>query len=131
MPLLLLERHLGVLHEELTARAASAPGDPYANLQAASRTLRDLRIRYMDDDGLALAEEMFERRLPVEQRGTLPGTGTLLAAAVADDRAGVVGALDSVEAWFTDPEHFSDPWADNVRELLAWASERVGGCVGR
>ncbi|MDZ7781120.1 MAG: biliverdin-producing heme oxygenase [Gemmatimonadota bacterium] len=129
MPLLLLERHLQLLHDELVAHVSTATPGRYASLASAAKTLRDMRTRFMDDDGLAVADEHFTRSLPENERGRIPGAGTVLAAAVADDRGGVVGALDSVQAWFTDSERFSDAWVEAVHELLEWSAEQVGGRV--
>ena len=50
--------------------------------------------------------------------------GTIVVAAVADERAGVGNAVESLESWACDPERFDAPWIDAVKETIAAARVR-------
>jgi hypothetical protein len=56
-----------------------------------------------------------------ELAGRFPGTGTLLAGAVADERLGVDTTVSRVEGFFTEPGRFPPHWITAVRETLSRA----------
>jgi hypothetical protein len=47
--------------------------------------------------------------------------GSVIVAAVADERAGVENVVSSVTAWVCDPERFDAAWITAVNETLAAA----------
>lgn len=117
MPQLLLETHLEMLHEEL---AAARPGDAarYGRLLECAAALRETRLAAMPQEELEALAAGFEARV-WGMTGAVREMGIVLAAAVADERAGVANAVASVEAWACDPAHFPAAWADEVRRTLA------------
>lgn len=117
MPQWLLERHLLVLHEEL-ARALPEQAERYAFLRSAAEWLRGVRHSHLPEERLAELEARFDALAGPEWARRLPRTGALLAAAVADERAGIGNAVDSVEAWMTSAERFPPAWIDAVRTVL-------------
>jgi hypothetical protein len=50
--------------------------------------------------------------------------GALIGAAVADERAGVPGAVASLLQWLADPERFSPAWVAAVEQTLSRARDR-------
>lgn len=99
MPTWLLEDHLGALAVEVAAVA----GDHAAGvLPAAADDLATTRRQHVDDDLLARADAWAEEALGDD----LPfrGTGLLLAAATADDLAGVTRDDGPLIGWLTYPE---------------------------
>lgn len=122
MPQWLLERHLEVLHEELAAALPERAAD-YAGLRQAARMLRELRCRHVDDAALARHAAGFDARAGADAAAAawaarLPRTGALLAAAVADERAGLARAVPSLEGWMTDAARFPAAWVEAVRATL-------------
>jgi hypothetical protein len=99
MPSWLLETHLDALVAEVRSVADE---DAVGSLPAAALALAGTRRRHVDDDLLrsadAWADEALGDTLPV------PRTGALLAAAIADARAGVARDDSSLVGWLTDPE---------------------------
>jgi heme oxygenase len=120
MPRWLLERHLTALHAELEA-AVPARGPQYASLLEAVAALAQERCRSLDDAALARLAADFDARVGPEWRTQLPHTGALLAAAVADERAGIVQAVPSLQGWMTDPARFPPRWIDAVHTTLQQA----------
>lgn len=99
MPSWLLERHLGALAAELR----SVAGDDAAGvLPAAAADLAATRRRHVDDDLLTRADAWAVAALGDDL--PFPGTGLLLAAAVADDLAGLTRDDSPLLGWLTYPE---------------------------
>jgi hypothetical protein len=65
----------------------------------------------------------FDVAVGPEWSARLPGTGTLLAAAVADEKAGIKNAVESIESWMTDAARFPQNWIDAVRTTIRKARE--------
>lgn len=126
MPRWLLEGHLEVLHEELGAACPERPTQ-YEGLRAAAGLLRERRRRHLSDDALRAFEADFDARGGEPWCQRLPRTGGLLAAAVADEKDGVVNAVSSVEGWMTDPARFPEQWIRAVRAILAAARRGRAG----
>lgn len=123
MPQWLLERHLRVLHDELTAlpRPHAAASDPFANLARAADTLRSLRVAYLGDAALASLAAAFRARVPAAEARLVPNAGALVGAAVADERFGLARAVPSLLAWLADPDRFGPAWLAAVKDVLAEA----------
>ena len=112
MPSWLLEIHLDALVSEVRSVA-----DEHAvgSLPAAASALAAARRRHVDDDLLrsadVWADEALGDTLPV------PRTGALMAAAVADQRAGVTRDDSALVDWLTDPERVTKTVATRVRRV--------------
>lgn len=124
MPRWLLEQHLRVLHDELV-RAIPDQRHQYALLAHQSERLRDLRQQQIDEPTFQALAAEFDTLVGSELAERLAGTGYLLVAAVADERAGIEQAVTSVEAALTDPQRFPQQWIDAVQEIVAKARGRV------
>jgi hypothetical protein len=120
MPGLLLQEHLEVLHEELS-RAVAERREDYAKLLVAAERLRRLRRRHMEDARIHELSEWFDQQVGAEWAARLPRTGELVAAAVADEREGIAGAVESVEGWLADGSRFPPEWVSAVRKAFAKA----------
>jgi hypothetical protein len=118
MPRWLLQRHLELLHDEV---AATVPHDPElcSVLLHAASVLRDQQRRHLAEaDARALAAA-FDAQADAAWVERLPNMGRILAAAVADEAAGIANAVDSVEAWAADPGRFPPAWISAVHATLA------------
>ena len=121
MPRLLLEEHLRLLHDELVTAVPERA--------AAYAVLRDVADRLAQERRAAMPEavqEALERRF---EELIEPGVdedlraGALLAAAVADERAGMPEAVTSLLEWLGDPARFPEAWRDAVDQTLRLARE--------
>jgi hypothetical protein len=45
----------------------------------------------------------------------------LIVSAVSDEKAGIMTAVQSIEAWLTDTERFSAAWIATVKDTIAQA----------
>ncbi|MEH3033073.1 MAG: hypothetical protein PGN07_03295 [Aeromicrobium erythreum] len=118
MPSWLMERHL----VELTTQIRTEGGDA-GHLPDAADVLAARRRSAVSDADLLAADREAERRL---ERLPVPGTGALVAAAVADVRSGVATDDRALMDWLTDPGRLSEADAEALRglrdELLAAAA---------
>jgi hypothetical protein len=120
MPSWMMERHLGVLHEELV-KAAPRRWKANPSLLAAAATLRERRLRQVGDDDFGRLAAAFDARVGPEWSTRLPHMGALLVAAVADERNGMARAVVSLEEWAADLSRFPVAWIGAVRHTLAQA----------
>jgi hypothetical protein len=113
MPSLCLETHARHLHAELVLAVASRE-TAYDAILSAADALRASRDAVMPGDALAAIARDFTQRAgdaaPAESRGF----GEILAAAVADERAGIPNAVESVLAWAADASRFDARWIEAV-----------------
>jgi hypothetical protein len=119
MPRLLLEDHLRFLHDELVT-ALPEHGSAYSALLQVAESLRGERHASMPEHTLDALESGF--------RDLVAGTGeedlragALIGAAVADEQAGVPGAVESVVEWFADPARFPERWITAIEQTLGEA----------
>lgn len=117
MPRWLLEQHLQGLHDELV-RAIPENRHQYALLAHQSERLRELRHQQIDEPTFQALAAEFAAQVGPELAERFAGTGYLLVAAVADERAGIKRAVTSVEEALTDPQQFPQHWIDAVREVI-------------
>ncbi|MBV9789855.1 MAG: biliverdin-producing heme oxygenase [Chloroflexi bacterium] len=117
MPRWLLEQHLQVLHDELVS-AIPENRHTYALLAHQSARLRDLRHQQLDEPTFQALAAEFAALVGSEWAERFAGTGYLLVAAVADERAGIKSAVTSVEGALTDPQQFPQPWIDAVHGII-------------
>ena len=123
MPRWLLETHLDALYEELVAEAPEKQA-AYERLRHVARVLGEERRRHVDDATTASVSEEFDRRAGPELCAGLPETGALLAAAVADERAGIERAVPSLLEWIADPVRFPPAWIEAVHWAVNEARAR-------
>jgi hypothetical protein len=124
MPQWLLECHLELLGEELTA-AQPGRAARYATLGRCAANLRALRRAHLTDEDFAAIEGAFDARVGEPWNRRLRRMGGILAAAAADERAGLSRAVSSVEEWACDAEQFPEEWIAAVRETIAEARRRT------
>jgi hypothetical protein len=125
MPQYRLERHLAVLHEELT-RAMPRDRKRFDILQHCRRYLvaqRDSKIDSTDFHRLAREFEAAAAKV----RGRLNGMGEVIVSAVADEALGIQRAVPSLESWLCDPNEFPPKWRDAVKATIAAARAVVSG----
>jgi heme oxygenase len=122
MPQLTLETHLALLYQELI-RAVPEKRESYRKLLAAGDQLAETRRGHIDDQLSQMIAAEFDVAVGLEWSTRLPGTGTLLAAAVADEKAGIKNAVESLEGWMTDAARFPQTWIDAVRATIRKARE--------
>jgi hypothetical protein len=120
MPSVLLEMHLKTLAKQLT-RAVPERRKDYESLIGASRALGERRRSHFPEPAMRALGLSFvlEARLPATRVAL--GTGMLLAAAVADERAGMANAVSSVEAFFTDRDIFPPAFVAAVNTTIRHA----------
>jgi len=128
MPRLLLEEHLRILHEELVA-AVPERAPEYASLLQAANSLRSEREAYMPDSALRILETGFRDLLGRPTDDDLRA-GILIPAAVADERAGVPGAVTSLMEWLADGARFPARWLAAVDQTLRRARGSPVGSTG-
>jgi hypothetical protein len=122
MPRWLLQRHLEILHDELVR---ALPVNGYPALLGAAEVLRTVQQRHLPEaDARALAGG-FAAAADPEWVARLPDMGRILAAAVADEAAGIARAAASVQEWAADDRLFPERWIRAVGRTLASARETV------
>ncbi|HEX6371083.1 MAG TPA: hypothetical protein VF006_19350 [Longimicrobium sp.] len=118
MPRWLLQRHLELLHDELV-RAIPGHGGRYRGLLEACALLRDQQRRHLAEDDCRALAAAFDADADPAWVARLPNMGRILAAAAADEAAGIPNAVESVEEWAADPARFPERWTTAVRTALA------------
>lgn len=118
MPTLLLETQLEMLREELTSAVPEKRFD-FERLSAAAAELRAAREKHLGEAFLRQLDEMFDRE--AGSGAKIRSVGTLLGAAVADEREGFEGAVESLRTWLADRERFSERWVAAVDTTLTEA----------
>lgn len=119
----LLERHLEFLHAELLR--ITEEHERCRPLLDAAHLLREHRRRSLPDDVFARVAADFEAHADPEWTRRLPGMGSILAAAVADEAAGIGRAVHSMLSWAANPALFSHSWVAAVRSTVADARRSV------
>lgn len=122
MPQLTLETHLALLYQELT-RAVPEKQESYRKLRSAGEQLAETRRGHIDEHSSQALAVDFDVAVGPEWSARLPGTGALLLAAVADEKAGIKNAVESIESWMTDAARFPQTWIDAVRTTIRKARE--------
>jgi hypothetical protein len=120
IPRWLMECHLDMLYEELSAAVPDRVAD-YGKLQQAAGVLRAARQKWItqaDFDALAA-------RFEANAGNGCRNTGGLLIAAVCDECNGLSEAVPSLSVWLGDENRFSPQWCAAVAQTLAAARARV------
>jgi heme oxygenase len=120
MPTVLLQDQLVALVNELTAVFPERQS-VYEKLLPAAAELLAARRQYLPDDRVAELCAAFDRAVGPAWAARLPGTGTLLACAVADECSGSPLAVTSLQSWLTDATRFPPVWIAAVAATLAVA----------
>ncbi|HST61097.1 MAG TPA: hypothetical protein VLK84_20500 [Longimicrobium sp.] len=123
VPRWLLERHLEILHRELLGLTLNV--DRCQPLLEAALFLRALRREQVTEREFARLSAAFDERVGPEWAARLPGMGSILVSAVADEAAGIARAVESIAGWAEDPSLFPEPWIAAVRRTLADARSVV------
>lgn len=117
MPSLLLEQHLELLHAELTS-VVPEHAQVYDGLHAVAQALRGQRLGLLDE---ARAQQL-ARTFDVDSvQLSAREAGTLLVAAVVDEKCGRASAVESMASWFADAERFSADFRAAAQRTLAAA----------
>ena len=125
MPRWLMEDHLDVLSEELTAAIPDRAND-YCKLRSAALELREERqARISQNDFEVLAADFGSA-----SGGGLKNVGGLLIAAVCDEYCGLTEAVPSLTTWLCDIDRFSPQWRAAVADTLAKARALAVGQRG-
>lgn len=115
MPSWLLEIHLDALVAEVRSVADE---EAVGSLPVAALALARARRQHVDDDLMSSADTWADARAAeLGQPLPVPRAGALMAAAVADVRAGVTRDDSSLMDWLTDPERVPDAVATALREV--------------
>ena len=123
MPRWLLQRHLEILHGELSRVEPEHPGCRV--LPDAAALLRTLQHQHLPEPDARALASTFDLRADAAWAARLPGMGRILASAVADEAGGISNAVVSVTEWAADPARFPDRWVSAVEATVAEARGRV------
>ncbi|MBF0239405.1 MAG: biliverdin-producing heme oxygenase [SAR324 cluster bacterium] len=124
MPQCLLETHLQNMYNELV-KVHPEKKDKYALLLEGATELRKMRQTYFDDKTIEELSEQFEAQVGMEWSRRLKHMGALLVNAVADEKAGITGAVSSIEDWATDPDRFPEIFISAVKNTIQEAKKRA------
>lgn len=107
MPQWLLEIHLEILFREL-ARAVPENQSSYEKLLSAAFVLSEARQQRISERDFERLSEKFTEDVGAPGHRWIRGTGRLLVAAVADERAGMTHSVAQLESWLVDPARFDE-----------------------
>ena len=124
MPTLLLERHLLLIVEELTAQFSPERARRYEPLRMGAQHLATRREAHLPAALGADLASRFDAAVGHHWSRRLPQTGHLIAAAVADRALGISKAVDSLVDWLSDTARFPDVWTDAVHATV-WTAEEA------
>lgn len=121
MPTLLLEQHLELLCDALSA---SLPDHAvsYLPLRQAAAELRRARTDAIPGTRASALVEAFCLGRQAEHGISPEEAGRLLVAAAADQRAGLPGSPTSLADWLANPVRFSKGWVAAARGILLEAA---------
>jgi heme oxygenase len=115
MPRYLLESHLRVLREQLVASVPERAAE-YDVFEELAKQMASERHAVLSDTDF----EKLARGFVGGSGGPLADyeAGTLLVAAVMDERCGIDGAVESLCRWLDEPARVSQQWRDAVQRTL-------------
>jgi hypothetical protein len=120
MPQWMLERHLAILHEELSAALPESAGR-YSILLLCAAELRSMREAHFPPARFQDLADAFDAAVGEPWNRRLRGMGGILVAAVADERSGIEYAVPSLTEWVCDSSRFPPEWIAAVEHTLARA----------
>lgn len=124
MPQWLLEIHLEVLFRQLN-RTVPENATAYEKLLTASFVLSEARQRRISEESVERLSKQFARDVGAPGHRWMLGTGRLLVAAVADEKAGMTHAVTSLESWLVDPKRFDEARGHAFPPNLSDIAERL------
>ncbi len=110
---------------KVVVRAVPEKTGAYEKLHWAARHLAETRLSNVNRQATEFLIAEFEAAVGSSWNERFPGVGALLVAAVADEKAGVQNAVESLESWLTDPDRFSETWAEAVRDTIQKAHTHI------
>jgi hypothetical protein len=117
MPQWMLECHLAILHEELSAALPESAGR-YSVLLLCADALRSMREAHFPPPRFQALADAFGASVGDPWNRRLRGMGGILVAAVADERSGIEYAVPSLTEWVCDAGRFPPEWIAAVKETL-------------
>lgn len=125
IPSVVMQTHLEILCDELAA-ALPAGRVAHGRLREAAVGLAAARRAHVAEAPLAALAAEFAAATGERWRTRLPHTPVLLAAALADELDGSVGAVRSLVGWLTEPQRFPPAWRSAVETALGRACAAAG-----
>ena len=108
------------MREELAA-AVPEKRRSYSILTRCATELRRQRLKTIPERRAAAIAATFSSAAPKLWVRRIPEMGSLLVAAVADERNGIERAVVSIEEWAYDGERFPARWIEAVRGAISAA----------
>jgi hypothetical protein len=122
MPRFLLECHLEVLHDQLTAFVPERATAYDALRRIVAELANERRTLLSDAESNALAREFVvgDTTADTTVKHHVPPleAGKLIVAAALDEASGIPGAVQSLCHWLEDPARFPTAWRDAVARTL-------------
>lgn len=113
MPRWLLESHLDLLYEELSA-AIPKRRIKYRKLLKAAEGLREARHDWISQPDF----EMLAATFAANSGSGIPHGGEMLVSAVCDECCGITKAVPSLVIWLGDPTRFSAQWCAALNQTV-------------
>ncbi|SEH43445.1 hypothetical protein [Magnetospirillum fulvum] len=113
MPRWLLESHLDLLYDELSA-AIPKRRVKYRKLLKAAERLREARYDWIPQPDF----ETLAAAFAANSGGGLANAGEMLVSAVCDEFCGIAKAVPSLVVWLGDPARFSAQWCAALDQTL-------------
>ncbi len=129
MPTCLLQVQLELLVEALAA-AVPEKKTEYEKLLAGAAALQATRRKHLSDEQLRGLDAAFDQAVGPQWSARLPGIGSLMGCAVADELEGSVQAVSSLRGWLCQAERFPETWTRAVDSVLAQARGQAHATEG-
>lgn len=117
MPQLVLEKHIKILVTELVKVHPEKHAE-YDKLTVAEKHLRSRRICIISNQQLEDLAKEFEKNVGDTYNRRYKNMGSILVAAVIDEKLGIENAVSSVEEWVTDSTRFDELWIKSVCSII-------------
>ncbi len=121
IPQIILQRHLEILHRELS-RTIPLKQEKYMKILNGASLLRGNRIAVIDErearklrEGFAFSVASDELQ-PIHMR--FPNLALLVISAVVDEKLGVENAVPALLSWVLNKELFPQDWIEAVSQLV-------------
>jgi heme oxygenase len=124
MPLILLERILFYLYEELV-KAIPDKTSAYAGLLRAADTFAKKRTACISEKQFEMLAREFDEMVGITLAKQYKNTGRLLAAAVTDEKNGIAGAVSAISDWLTATDRFPEKWITAVKNIVQKAGKEA------
>ena len=121
MPMIMLERTLKFLHEELV-KSEPAQKTTYDKLAKAAELLKKRRTNIMPEKEFEALSHEFDQAVGSEMAKKYINTGKLLVSSVTDEKIGITGAVAALRGWLTDSNRFPENWIETVNSTIEKAN---------